>query len=107
MTYYTVRCRNSKCRHRRNTKLHPDDQKLVWPCPICGQRKGWRIEAKLYNKRNLCNCSGVVDMERNREFTHRKGKHPSCDHHPEGIYNQARARGVPRDDIPAEYRPKG
>jgi hypothetical protein len=35
-------------------------------------------------------------------FPHRV-THPFCDQHPRGHYNQARARGVAHEDIPAEF----
>lgn len=70
-------------------------------CPKCGNRKGWRIEGREYNRRGLCNCSGV-EMVRGVQFPHRT-THPLCDQHPQGIYNQARARGVAHEDIPAEF----
>lgn len=104
MTTYSIRCRNGQCRHRRVSRTHPDDYKVVPPCPVCGHRKGWRIEQRAYNKRGLCNCSGPLGRN-NEPFPHRI-THPSCDQHPHGIYNQARARGVAHDDIPIEFHPK-
>ena len=103
MTTYSVRCRHFACRHRRVVRTHPAEYKVVPRCPVCGQRKGWRIEQRDYNKRNLCRCSGPTG--RNGEpFPHRT-THPCCDQHPHGYYNQARARGVAHDDIPPEYWP--
>lgn len=101
MTTYSLRCRNGKCRHRRVGHIHPDDYKLVPRCTSCGLRSGWRIEGREYNKRNLCNCSGVVSERGN--FPHRKGRHPMCEFHPEGVANQARRAGVGMEDIPFEY----
>lgn len=105
MSTWSVRCRNSSCRHRRVSRTHPDDYKVIPACPVCGQRKGWRIEQRAYNKRGLCHCSGPLGRN-NEPFPHRI-THPSCDQHPHGIYNQARARGVAHDDdVPEEFRPK-
>lgn len=104
MTTYSLRCRNRACRHRRVANTHPDEYKVVPRCPRCGQRKGWRIEARAYNQRKLCHCSGP-EMVTGRHFPHRT-HHPLCDHHPHGFYNQARARGVAHDDIPEEFWPK-
>jgi len=101
---WSVRCRNGQCRHRRVSRTHPDDYKVVPRCPVCGSRKGWRIEQRAYNKRGLCHCAGPLGRD-NEPFPHRI-THPSCDQHPHGIYNQARARGVAHDDVPIEYRPK-
>ena len=101
MTTYSIRCRS--CRHRRVSSIHPDDYTRVPKCPACGARKGWRIEGREYNRRNLCQCGGP-EMAFGRYFPHRT-THPLCDHHPHGFYNQARARGVAHDDIPEEYRP--
>lgn len=103
MTTWSVRCRVSSCRHRRVTHTHPDDYVRVPPCPSCGARAGWRVEGRAYNKRGLCHCGGPLGRE-NEPFPHRI-THPSCDQHPHGFYNQARARGVAHDDIPEEYRP--
>jgi len=75
------------------------------PCPACGSTKGWRYEARAYNKSNLCRCSGPeLAQELGKNFPHRT-THPYCDHHPHGPYNQARARGVAHGDIPKEYHP--
>lgn len=103
MTTYSVRCRHHACRHRRVTKTHPDDYKVVPRCAVCGNRKGWRIEQRTYNKRGLCNCGGPLGRD-NETFPHRV-THPECGQHPHGIYNQARARGVAHDDIPKEFWP--
>jgi hypothetical protein len=40
MTTYSIRCRNSRCRHRRVSKTHPDDYKIVPKCAACGERRG-------------------------------------------------------------------
>lgn len=104
MTTYSVRCRHKACHHRRVTAIHPDDYRVVPKCPMCGQRKGWRIEQRAYNKRNLCKCSGPLGRD-NEPFPHRV-THPCCDSHPMGVYNQARARGVAHEDVPEEFRPK-
>lgn len=104
MATYSVRCCNSACRHRRVVETHPLDYKVVPKCPVCGQRKGWRIEQRAYNKRNLCKCSGPLGRD-NEPFPHRV-THPCCDSHPMGVYNQVRARGVAHEDVPEEYRPK-
>jgi hypothetical protein len=101
MTTYSIRCRNGKCRHRRVSTVHPDDYKKAPKCPACGLQKGWRIEGREYNRRGLCGCSGV-DMVRGVNFPHRS-THPFCDQHPRGFYNQARARGIAHEDIPAEF----
>lgn len=101
MTTYSVRCRNSQCRHRRVTKTHPDDYKIVPKCPMCGSKNGWRIENRDYNKRNLCPCSGVVFPD-GRSAPH-KTSHPLCENHPHGIYNQAKMRGVSDEHIPLEH----
>lgn len=103
MTTYSLRCRHHACRHRRVSRTHPDDYKRPPPCPVCGARKGWRIEQRQYNKRGLCQCDGPI-AEFGGTFPHRT-THPCCEHHPHGIYNQARARGVAHDDIPEEYWP--
>lgn len=103
MSTYSIRCRNSACRHRRVAGIHPDEYKVVPRCASCGKRVGWRIEGRAYNRRGLCDCSGP-DMAEGRHFPHRT-THPLCDQHPHGFYNQARAMGVAHDDIPEEYRP--
>lgn len=104
MTTYSVRCRNSHCRHRRVAGTHPDEYKVAPRCAVCDQRAGWRIEDRAYNQRGLCHCSGP-DMASGRHFPHRN-THPLCDHHPHGFYNQARAMGVAPEDIPLEYHPQ-
>ncbi len=104
MTTYSVRCRNSSCRHRRVVQTHPDSYKVIPKCPACSQRKGWRLENRDYNKRDLCNCSGPFGRN-NESFPHNT-THPCCDKHPQGIYNQALARGVAHEDIPAEFWPR-
>ena len=96
MSTYSVRCRNSKCRHRRTSGTHPGDYKLVPRCAACGQRKGWRVEQRAYNKRGLCNCGGPVG--RDGPIPHNK-THPLCDHHPEGFRNQLSRAGVPAVEI--------
>ncbi len=103
MTTYSVRCRVDACRHRRVTRTHPDDYKVVPRCPRCGARNGWRIEARAYNQRGLCSCEGpAAGQEHGKRFPHNR-THPLCDHHPQGPYNQAKLRGVPDEDIPLEY----
>lgn len=97
MTTYSVRCRDSACRHRRVLKRHPDSYLIVPKCAICGQRKGWRIEQRAYNRRDLCSCG------KSPLYPHRVGKYKFCDHHPRGYYNQAKRQGVADDDIPVEY----
>jgi hypothetical protein len=104
MTAYSVRCRNSACRHRRVTRTHPDEYKVVPPCPCCDAKAGWRIEGRTYNKRNLCRCGGPLNLETAMPFPH-KTTHPLCDQHPLGYYNQAKRAGVPDEDIPEEFRP--
>lgn len=103
MATFSVRCRHNACRHRRVINKHPDDYKVVPKCPVCGNRKGWRIESRAYNQRDLCNCSGP-EACKGLAFPHNK-THPLCDHHPEGVYNQARHKGVAHEDIPAEFHP--
>lgn len=104
MATYSVRCRHFACRWRQVVRTHPDDMQTV-QCPQCHNTKGWRYEARAYNKRNLCHCSGPeASQEHGKNFPHQK-THPLCEHHPHGIYNQARARGIEHDDIPSEYRP--
>jgi len=84
------------------TSKHPDDMQTE-ECPSCKNTKGWRLEARTYNKRNLCHCEGPqLSQELGKSFPHRV-THPYCDHHPMGFYNQARARGVAHEDIPTEY----
>lgn len=103
MATYSVRCRNSACRHRRVTTKHPDDYILVPRCTECGSRKGWRIENRAYNRRDMCTCG------QSPTYPHRVGKYRFCDFHPQGFYNQAKRQGVHDDDIPLEYlgRPCG
>lgn len=97
MTTYSVRCRHNACRHRRVSKRHPDEYKVVPRCSSCGHRKGWRIEARKYNKRDLCACG------QSPEYPHRVGKYKFCDHHPDGFYNQAKRAGAKDADIPLEH----
>lgn len=99
MTTYSLRCRG--CRHRRVSSTHPDSYVATPRCSACGSLRGWRIEQRHYNKRNLCYCSGP-DMATGRHFPH-KTTHPLCDKHPEGFYNQARQMGIPHDEIPVEF----
>ena len=101
MTTYNVRCRNSKCRHRRISKTHPLDYKVVPRCEVCGERKGWRLEWHA-DKRELCNCGGPVGGKSGYPFPH-KSDHPFCEKHPMGIYNQARRAGAKHHEIPVEY----
>ena len=68
---FPVRCRNSSCRHRRKATMQPHQYKRVPPCPVCGSRKGWRIEA-FVNKSPQCTCSGYP-------FKHRLNS-PNCVH---------------------------
>ncbi len=105
VTTYSVRCCNSKCRHRRVTKTNPFDYKVIPKCESCNQVAGWRIESRAYNKRNLCYCGGPINPKNGMSYPH-KSNHPMCDQHPYGYYNQAIARGVEHYDIPAEYRPR-
>lgn len=83
------------------THTHPDEYKVVPRCPKCGHRKGWRIEARAYNQRDLCTCSGPESCK-GQHFPHNT-THPLCDHHPQGFYNQAKVRGVADEDIPLEF----
>lgn len=101
MTTYSLRCRNSSCRHRRISKIHPDEYKVVPKCSVCNRRCGWRIEGREYNKRGLCNCDGPVWPD-GRQFPHRTS-HPCCEQHPQGIYNQAKRAGVKDEEIPIEH----
>lgn len=98
---YSVRCR--KCRHRRVTDTHPDAYRVVPACQKCGQRAGWRIEGRAYNRRNLCRCSGP-EASAGKFFPHQR-THPLCDENPLGPYNQARARGVTDDEMPLDALP--
>ena len=100
MSTYSVRCKNSKCRHRRVTKIHPFDYKVGPACPACGSTSGWRIEGRQYTKNNLCHCNGPIG--RDGPFPHKKN-HPFCDHHPQGIYNQMKRAGIPDSEIPLEF----
>lgn len=103
MTTYSVRCKHSSCRYRRVTRTDPEMYKLVPRCPKCGNRKGWRVESRAYNKRGLCHCEGPnANQEHGKHFPHR-ATHPLCDQHPQGFYNQAKARGVADEDIPLEH----
>lgn len=104
MTTYSVRCRNSACRHRRVTNTHPDEYQVVPPCPCCNKQAGWRIENRAYNKLNLCRCDGPLNLRTARPFPH-KTTHPLCDHHPLGFYHQAKRAGIADEDIPEEFRP--
>lgn len=97
MATYSVRCKDGYCRHRRVIHIHPDAYKRVPKCPICKQTKGWRLEPREYNKKDLCNCG------QSPTYPHRKGKYKFCDFHPQGFYNQAKRRGVSDDDIPLEH----
>lgn len=103
MSTYSVRCRNSACRHRRVAKTHPLDYVFVPVCEVCGQRAGWRLEARHYNKRHLCHCDGPLGRDA-MPYPHRI-THPLCDQHPRGYYNQAKRAGVCDDDIPLEFMP--
>lgn len=104
MATYSIRCRNSACRHRRVARTHPDDYKVAPRCPVCDTTKGWRIEGRQFRRhQSRCTCSGP-EMQFGRWYPHRTN-HPLCDQHPHGFYNQARARGVAHEDIPEEYRP--
>lgn len=96
MTTYSVRCRNSLCRHRRVVTRHPDDYKRPPKCPCCKSAKGWRIEGREYSKRDRCTCAGY-------HYPHQKATSKFCDHHPQGFYNQAKRQGVSDDDIPLEH----
>lgn len=96
MTTYSVRCRNSTCRHRRVATVHPDDYKRPPKCPCCGSTKGWRIELRQYSKRDRCTCSGYP-------HPHQKASSKFCDHNPQGPYHQAKRHGASDDDIPLEY----
>lgn len=77
---YKIRCRNSKCRHRRTSTKHPDDLTTApktpddvtayVPCKMCGSTKGWRIEGRFYEL-NTCRCDGVP-------YPHQYLQHPHC-----------------------------
>ena len=103
MSTYSLRCCNSACRHRRVSHTHPDEYKIVPICEACGKRDGWRIEARDYNKRNLCHCDGPLGRAA-MPYPHRT-THPLCDQHPFGYYNQAKRAGIADEDIPESYRP--
>ncbi len=100
MTTYSVRCRNSACRHRRVARVHPDEAKLTKRCESCNQVAGWRIENRDYNKRKLCQCNGTGLID-GREWGHNTS-HPYCEQNPNGPRNQALARGVAPEDLPLE-----
>lgn len=104
MSTWSVRCRDSACRHRRVTSTHPDTYKIVPRCPQCGSAKGWRIEQRAYNKRDLCRCDGPKGRN-NEPFPHNT-THPECDQHPSGFYNQAKRQGAADDDIPLDRMPR-
>lgn len=106
MTTYSIRCRVHACRHRRVTKTHPDDYKIVPKCPVCGSKNGWRIENRDYNKRNLCNCNGPESsQEHGKHFPHRT-THPLCENNPNGLRNQAKRQGIADEDLPLELMGK-
>ncbi len=97
MATYSLRCRLNACRHRRVSKIHPDDALRTYKCPSCNTYSGWRIENRDYNKKDLCSC-GKTGL-----YPHRVGKHKFCDFHPQGFYNQAMRAGATIDDIPLEF----
>ena len=103
MTTYSIRCRNSVCRHRRVSRTHPLDYVFVPVCAACGLRAGWRLESRGYNKRHLCHCDGPLGRDA-MPYPHRTS-HPMCDQHPRGFYNQAKRAGVSDADIPLEFLP--
>lgn len=100
MSTWSVRCKHHACRHRRVSSKHPFEDDSA--CPSCKSTKGWRLEARAYNKRNLCRCSGPLGRD-NCSFPHNT-THPMCDQHPRGPVNQALQRGVAPDDIPLEWQ---
>jgi hypothetical protein len=100
MASYTVRCRNSKCRHRRTIPFHPDYFQRTPRCLACGEQRGWRVEKPA--KRIYCHCNGPDMASEGRHYPHRTD-HPFCDKHPRGYYNQARFMGIPHDEIPVEF----
>lgn len=100
---YSVRCCNSKCRHRRVAKTHPFDYKIIPKSECCNEVAGWGVESRAYNKQNLCYCGGPINPRNEMSYQH-KSNNPMCDQHPHGYY-QAIGRGVQHDDIPKEYRP--
>lgn len=93
---FPVRCRLKKCRARRNATVHPDDMKRIPKCHKCGGRHGWRIERRPEN-RQMCTCGKVINVKYATTVPHRVGGHPLCDHHPEGILNQAKRAGLTGD----------
>lgn len=93
MSTFSLRCRLKKCRHRRVSRVHPDDAKQRYRCPKCRGMHGWRIENRDYNKRNLCNCSGV-EVIRGVRFPHRP-HNPYCDNNPWAEFNRAALQGIP------------
>lgn len=99
MTTYSVRCRNGQCRHRRVIARHPDSYMRPPACEVCGQRAGWRIEARTYNQRGLCTCGQVVG--RDGPYPHRTTHH-DCAQHPEGARNAMRRAGADELDIALE-----
>jgi len=70
---------------------------------MCGNRKGWRIEQRDYNKRDLCDCNGPISAK-GQTFPHNT-THPMCNQHPQGHYNQAKRAGIEDDDIPLDVMP--
>lgn len=96
MAVYPVRCRNGSCRHRRKSRIHPDDYKLVPICGVCGKREGWRIEHQGADNRELCDCGGV--MGRVRSIRHKKS-HPFCLERPDGPRNQLLSRGYKESEL--------
>lgn len=99
MKTYSVRCRHKACRVRRVVKTHPDDMQAE-RCESCGHAKGWRYEARDYNRQGLCDCDGPT-MQFGRAYPHRTS-HPLCDKNPNGYRNQALARGVKPEELPLE-----
>jgi hypothetical protein len=71
---------------------------------MCGEKKGWRVEHRHYNKRNLCYCNGPT-ASRGVYFPHNT-THPLCDNHPNGHYNQAKHAGVKDDELPFDVVPR-
>ena len=77
---YKIRCRNSKCRHRKTSLKHPNDMTVApknpedvttyQPCKSCGSTKGWRIEGQTWNV-NICKCNGVP-------YPHKYLGHSNC-----------------------------
>lgn len=101
MKRYPVRCRNNKCRHRRLTSVHPDDYKVVPACLVCGERKGWRIEHQAVDKRELCECGGVVHLStaHNARAVRHKIDHPMCLKNPEGARNHLLRAGCKESEL--------